>query len=142
MRDVLLPLMLTLTILVAACGPAKTYPGVDPDFSSNTIHEIKENLLTSGEFNVDGFVVAVLVCPPCPKGKLCQPCPPEAIVVSEIMKETQLDSLKNSDLRLFVDHAGQFEVGRRYRFSIRIADKNSGGDVLNDVDVVGFDPLP
>lgn len=134
------PWAIFFLLALVACMGSKTYPAVNPTFSSTTIHEIKEALLPSGEFNVEGFVIAISACPPCPTPGTCAPCPPETVTISELNK-TATDSLQNSDMVVFADKAGQFTVGRRYRFSILITERRTVEERFNDVELVGYGPI-
>ncbi len=127
-------------LALVACTGSKTYPTVNPTFSSTAIHEIKEALLSSGEFNIEGFVVEKSECPPCPTPGTCAPCPPETITISELNRPAT-DSLQNSDMVVFADKPDQFTVGRRYRFSILITERRTVEERFNDVELVGYSSI-
>ncbi len=48
------------------------------------------------------------VCPPCPKGALCKPCPPDAIFLTDSLQEKFKYALK---LNVHFGKTKQFKVG-------------------------------
>jgi len=40
---------------------------------------------------------------------------------------------------IFVENPEQFELGRKYRFSIKIMDYKTTGEPINDVELVGYE---
>jgi len=91
------------------------------------IHEIKQNKFTSGTYNTEGYVVEIYTCLPCPKAALCEPCTRDNIVISENNKLLETYTLSESEMILFANNPKQFDLGRKYRFSIKILDYKSTG---------------
>ena len=142
--------LLTIILVVIAAGVylyiqqsinienQRTYPATS-NFDTYNIREIKQNNFTSGNFNTEGYVVKIYTCPPCPKDALCKPCMRENIVVSENNQPLEAYSLTDEEIIIFVQYPNQFELGKKYRFSIKISDYKSTGEPINDIDLVGYD---
>lgn len=118
----------------------KTYPAAS-DFIYYQIHEIKQGKLGPGTYNTDGFVVKIYTCPSCPKGVFCKQCMRDNIVISEDKNELELYNLTEKELIIFVKNPKQFELGKKYRFSIKILDYKSTGEPINDIDLVGYESV-
>ncbi len=106
------------------------------------INEIKQNNFTSGNFNTEGYVVKIYTCPPCPNDPsagMCKPCDRDNIVISENNKILETYSLTENELIIFVENPKQFELGKKYKFSIKILDYKSTGEPINYIELVGYD---
>ena len=117
-----------------------TYPQIS-NFAFYPIHEIKLNKFNSGTYNTEGYVVKIYTCPPCPKGAQCKPCMRDNIVISENNKLLEVYSLSDEEMVLFADNPKQFELGEKYKFSIKILDYKSTGEPLNDVEIIEYNSL-
>jgi len=116
----------------------RSYPKIS-NFDFYQIHEIKQNNFTSGNFNTEGYVVKIYTCPPCPKGALCKPCMRDNIVISKNNKQLDAYYLTENELIIFVNNPKQFELGKKYNFSIKILDYKSTGEPINDIELVGYE---
>jgi len=69
--------------------------------------------------NIAGYIVKAYTCPSCPIGAQCKPCMGNNIVVSETnaLRQTY-DGLSSSEFILYTDQPTQFELGKKYLFSI------------------------
>lgn len=114
-----------------------TYPKTS-NFVFYPIHELKLNKFNSGTYNTDGYVVKIYTCPPCPKGSQCKPCMRDNIVISESNKLLEVYSLSDKEMILFANNSKQFDLGKKYKFSIKILDYKSTGEPINDVEIVGY----
>ena len=114
-----------------------TYPQTS-NFAFYPIHEIKSNKFNSGTYNTEGYVVKIYTCPPCPKGAQCKMCMRDNIVISENNKLLEAYSLSDKEMILFANSPKQFELGKKYKFSINILDYKSTGEQINDVEIVGY----
>jgi len=112
---------------------------VAADLTLYQIHEIKQGNFTSGDFNVEGYVVKIYACPQCPPDAACKPCMRDNIVISESNNPLDTYSLTDSELIVFTNNTGQFVLGGKYLFSIRIGDRNTTGEPINDIELVGYD---
>jgi len=115
-----------------------TYP-ITSNLDFYQINEIKQNNFTSGNFNTEGYVVKIYTCPPCPKGALCKPCMRENIVISKNNKQLDAYYLTENELIIFANNPKQFELGKKYKFSIKILDYKSTGKPINDIELVGYE---
>ena len=115
-----------------------TYPAIS-NFELRSIHEIKQNNFTLGNFNVEGYVVKIYTCPPCTRRALCKPCMQDNIVISENDQLLETYSLSDNEMILFVNNPKQFQLGGKYRFSVRLLDYKTTGESINDIELVGYD---
>ncbi len=118
----------------------RTYPQLS-NFAFYPIHEIKQNKFSSGTYNTEGYVAEIYTCPPCPKGKLCVPCMRDNIVISENNQILETYILSDKEMILFADNTKQFELGKKYRFSIKILDYKSTNESINDLEIIGYSLL-
>lgn len=92
--------------------------------------------------NIEGYVVKISTCPPCPEGYLCKMCMRDNILVSENNVLTETYQLTDSNIVIFTEQTKQFELGKKYKFSIKILDYKSINQNLNDVEIIGYESLP
>lgn len=113
-----------------------------PSSSTNPLYSIsdfKQSGHNSGNFNIEGYVVNIYTCPPCPKGAQCSICMKKNILVSENNKILETHDLTENDLIIFTDNPKQFELGKKYRFSIKILNYKTTLGPLNDLELIGYD---
>ena len=116
----------------------RTYPAsCDSNIIFYPINKIKQNNLASGTYNTEGFVVKIYTCPPCPKGVMCKRCMQDNIVISMDNKIHESYSLTENELIIFAKNPKQFELGKKYRFTIKILDYESTGEP--NIELVGYD---
>jgi len=137
-----------LTILIILGGiyyfrlVSKNTTNIDyPDTSKyilTPISKLKSIPLQPSIYYTEGYVVYGYECPPCPANDQCKPCMRNNIVISE--KSTLLESydLSDSELLIFTDNTQQFELGKKYRFLIRLLETKSTSEPLNDLELVWF----
>lgn len=127
MKPTLATATATVAALFAVClsacdtGPNfATYPGL-LDLPSATVVEVNTTAPVPGRYNVRATVVWVSVCW-CPKGAMCIPCQPDGLLLSESGAPQPVDGIAGEPNFLYVeaDDPEQFEVGRRYAFSIDV----------------------
>ena len=144
-KKLLIFLLIMLAIIISGCInkteiiEETSYPNTNQSNYSLNFVELKESNYTSGNFNVEGYVVKIYTCPPCQKGDICKPCMRNNIVISENNKVQDSYSLSSSELILFTDNPKQFELTKKYKFSIKITDYKSTGEPINDIDLLGYD---
>ncbi len=119
-------LMLPLVCLArsSAIPPAREYK---KDLPSYPISRINKAHLAAGQYNTEGYVVFISICPPCPKGAVCETCLKDHLLVSETNQISNLTAsrIREIDLVLFTGDLTQFKVGEKYKFSIEIPGKYS-----------------
>ena len=137
--------IIALILIVTGCTTinqtqtdVKTYPSIS-NFYFYSIHDLKQNNFSEGSYNTEGYVVKIYTCPPCPKGALCKMCMEPNIVISEENKLLDIYSLTEKELLIFTSNSKQFELGKKYRFSINITAHKSTGEPLNDIRLLGYD---
>lgn len=110
-------------------------------FNFYQIHELKQSNFTSGNFNIEGYVVEIETCPPCPLNPaagVCQPCS-DNVVISEnnILLKTYL--ITEKELIVFMENPERLELGKKYMFSVKILNRKSTAGPINDVELIGFE---
>ena len=118
----------------------RTYPE-GSNFSFYAIHDFKQKNLTPGTYNTEGYVVKIYVCLPCPKDALCKLCMKDNIVISENNKVLDTYSLTNTEMIVFADKPKQFEIGKKYKFSVKLLEYKSTGESINDIELVGYSSI-
>ena len=119
---------LSVIILVLALVGVYAYlidqPNIESTDGDNfySISDLKLNNLTTGEFIVEGYVVKIYTCPFCPKGQICKPCMKNNLIISENNNILENYFLTNKELIIFTDNVQPFELGQKYRFSVKILD--------------------
>ena len=104
-----------------------------------SISKINEKKLTGKVVRTEGYVVKIYRCPPCPKGVYCKPCMKNNAVIS--MENKQLESyvdLTEREIILFGDETEKLKRGKKYHFKIRITDRKSTGQSLNDIELLSY----
>ena len=142
-NTILILLALMLGIVLFGCdfqGTQRTYPTAS-NFDLYTIHDLKGGNFTSGNFNVEGYVVKIYTCPQCPQDASCKPCMKDNIVLSENNDLLEAYSLTENELVVFSNNTGQFKLGGKYRFSITIGDRKTTGEPINDIELIGYDSI-
>ncbi len=118
----------------------RTYPE-SSDFNFYSIRQLKGENLNSGTYNTEGYVVKKYECPPCPRGAMCKPCMEDNIVISETNKILDTYSLASDEMIIFVKDPNQFELGKRYSFSVNVRQSKSTSEPINDVELTGYSSL-
>ena len=116
----------------------RDYPTIQ-NFNFYSINEIKQKGLAIGTYNTEGYVVKIYECPRCPQWALCKACMGNNIVISQnnkILDEYTL--LTNNEIILFTNNPRQFELGKKYSFSINILDYKSTDEPINDIEIIGY----
>jgi hypothetical protein len=103
-----------------------------------SISNLKSIPLQSSIYYTEGYIVYRYECPPCPANDQCKPCMRNNIVISE--KSTPLKSydLSDTELLIFTDNPQQFELGKKYKFLIRLPETKSTSEPLNNFELVWF----
>jgi hypothetical protein len=103
-----------------------------------TFADLQNDDLTEGPFRIEGYVVQLYKCPPCPRGAMCKPCIGDHLVITDDVKETDPKLIKR--LWVFTDEPSHFEVGKRYSFQVKIRGKKQPHKPVQEVDLLAFDP--
>jgi len=119
----------------------KTYPNYLPECKTITVKEFLETtVLNENCYNIKGYISAMQVCPPCPKGANCKPCPPDGIYITDQFQKNH--NYKNS-LKLMVEFkkTNQFKIGDYGIYSFLASDKNiktDKGKMLYNYRLLGY----
>lgn len=144
-------LLITLTVIVLVLSGTfiyqstgsntaitnKDYPTTQ-NFNVYSIGDIKQRNLAIRTYNTEGYVVKRYECPPCPPGAQCKPCMKDNIVISENNKLLDTYTLTNSEIIVFANNPKQFELGKKYSFSVKLLDSKSTNEPINDIELVGY----
>ena len=140
-----------LTILIAAvclmCAPSfsqapAVYAFQDPTQTPPprlTFSDLKRNDSIKGPFIIVAFVIQTYKCPPCPPNAMCKPCLGDHIVVTDNIDEK--DPALIQRLRIYTDKPEQFELKKKYSFTVRTRGKTAPGHPLEEVDLISFEPV-
>ena len=104
-----------------------------------TFEDLQKNDGVEGPFRIEGFVIDIYKCPPCPPQAMCKPCIPDNIVVTDNIGEKDLSRIKR--LRISTDKPEQFELKKKYIFTVKVKGKVPSGRAIQDVDLISFEPM-
>jgi hypothetical protein len=104
-----------------------------------TFGDLKRNDSIRGPFIVAGFVIQIYKCPPCPPGAICKPCLGDHIVVTDNMNEKDAASIQR--LRIFTDKPEQFELNKKYSFTVKTRGKTTSSHPIEEVTLISFEPV-
>jgi hypothetical protein len=104
-----------------------------------TFNDLQRNDSIEGPFRIVGAVIDIYKCPPCPAGAMCKPCIPDNIVVTDNLDEKDLSKIKR--LRISTDKPEQFELKKKYTFTVKVKGKVPSGRAIQDVDLISFEPV-
>ena len=74
--------------------------------------------------------------PPYPAGTMCKPCPGDPIVVTDNIDEKDPALIKR--LRIFANEPGQFELKKKYLFTVKVRGKLLNRRPIHDVNLISF----
>src|SRR5438093_85205 len=77
-----------------------------------TFEDLKKNDGIEGQFRIEGYVLDIYKCPPCPPGVMCKPCIPDNLVITDAADPKDLSKINR--LRIFTDKPEQFELKKKY----------------------------
>ena len=141
----------TLIILITAaclmCAPSFSLAPAVSAFQDKsqtppprlTFNDLKRNDSIKGTFIVVAFVIQTYKCPPCPPNAMCKPCLGDHIAVTDNLDEK--DPARIQRLRIFTDKPEQFELQKKYSFTVRTRGKTAPGHPIEEVDLISFEPV-
>lgn len=133
-----LTMMVLLSCLAATLSLAQD-KNVVPKPPVITFAGLQKSDLDEGPFRIEGFVMQVYECPPCPEGAQCKPCLGDHVVITDNLQEKDPALIKR--LRIFNKQPDDFVVGRKYSFLVKVRGKIHAGRAVEDVDLIGSMPL-
>jgi len=104
-----------------------------------TFEDLKKNDGIEGQFRIEGYVLDIYKCPPCPPRAICKPCIPDNLVITDAADPKGLSKINR--LRIFTDKAEQFELKKKYSFTVNLKNKVPAAHAITDVHLVSFEPL-
>ena len=104
-----------------------------------TFSDLQRNDSIEGPFRIEGYVIDIYKCPPCPPQAMCKPCIPDNIVVTDNIDEKDVSRIKR--LRISTDKPEQFELKKKYTFTVKVKGKAPPGHAIQDVDLISFEPV-
>ncbi len=72
---------------------------------------------------------------------MCKPCIPAYLDITDTEDATKHPSASDARLRVFVKNPTQFERGKRYLFSVKIAGQRKAGEKVEQVELIGYDAV-
>ena len=84
-----------------------------------SVGEFKQAKVPLGSYKIQGYLVDIFTCPPCPKEGLCSPCPPDYIVISDKEKKNE-DRVAEDELVISyaIVNAEKLSRGKKYLFTV------------------------
>lgn len=135
----------TLTIALTLAGLLVTLsfsqdrePGEKPPLL--TFEDLKKNDGIEGQFRIEGYVIDIYKCPPCPPGAMCKPCIPDNIVITDAADEKDLSKINR--VRIFTDKTKQFELKKKYSFVVKVKGQIPTGRPIENVELIAAKELP
>ncbi|HYV24148.1 MAG TPA: hypothetical protein VE969_02840 [Pyrinomonadaceae bacterium] len=104
-----------------------------------TFDDLKKNDGIEGQFRIEGYVLDIYKCPPCPPRAMCKPCIPDNVVITDTAEPKDLSKVNR--LRVFTEKPEQFEQKKKYSFTVKLKQPFPAGQAINTVDLVSFEPL-
>ena len=113
-----------------------------PESPIYQIKDFKSRNLKSGVLRIEGYIVKIYTCPPCPEGASCKPCMEDNIVISENNKIIEnYSQVARTELIVFVKNPREFKLGRKYKLLVKIRDVKSTLEPINDLELVSYELL-
>jgi hypothetical protein len=135
---------LTLLILFALAGLLATVSfSQDQDSPKKppllTFHDLKNADGIEGTFRIEGYVIDIYKCPPCPPRAMCKPCIPDNIVITDAADAKDLSKINR--LRISTDKPEQFELKRKYSFVVKVKGQIPAGRPIENVELIAAKEL-
>lgn len=105
-----------------------------------TFADLENHNSSVANFRIVGVVLDTYKCPPCPAGAMCKPCIGDHIVITD--ESGQKDPTLIKRLRIFNEKPEQFQLKRKYQFTVKVRGKLQPGQPIRDVDLVSSAALP
>jgi len=90
-------------------------------------------------FKIEGFVIQIYACPPCPRGAMCKPCIGDHIVATDNPEEKDANLVRR--LRIFTSKPEQFDLKKKYSFTVKLRHKAQKGRPIEEVELLRFDQV-
>ena len=134
-----MPKKLYLIIFVLVCLMSTAAFSQTPMPPLLTFNDLQKYDVNKANFKIAGYVIETYKCPPCPPNAQCKPCLGNHIVITNKADQKNLSMIKL--LRIFTDNPKQFELKKKYLFTVKIRGKIETGHAIEDVDLTHFDTL-
>jgi hypothetical protein len=113
-------LLLLLLPVCASAGTGRRQPTPAPPEPVLTVEQYIRLAEKPGRYVVEGFAVAIEICPPCPAGATCEYCRPDNVLVADSPKPDLGAAVPAAAYLLFHPADHKLEQGRRYRFWVDV----------------------
>jgi hypothetical protein len=104
-----------------------------------TFDDLQKNDGVEGSFRIEGYVINIYKCPPCPAGMQCKPCIPDNIDVTDNIKEQDMSRIRR--LRIFTDKTEQFELKKKYSLVVKVKGQIPKGRPIENVELIAAKEL-
>jgi hypothetical protein len=101
-----------------------------------TFEDLQKNDGVEGSFRIEGFIINIYKCPPCPAPMQCKPCLGDHVVVTDNVDEKDPALIKR--LRIFTDKPEKFEMKKKYSFVVKVKGQIPKGRAIENVDLISF----
>lgn len=91
-------------------------------------------------FRIEGYVLDIYHCPPCPPHAMCKPCIPDNITLTDSDDWSNLSSLKR--LRVYTERTDEFKLKGKYILTVRVKGNLQAGKPVESVDLVASSGEP
>lgn len=132
--------MLTLACLASTLSFAQDRkPVQEPPLI--TFAQLNRSDLDDGPFRIDGYVVQIYKCPPCPEGAMCKPCLGDHLVITDNPDERDPALIRR--LRIFAKRPAleEIETAKKYSFLVKVKGRLHDGKPLEEADLISAVPL-
>lgn len=127
-----------LLIAVLICSLATISLSQDQSTIGNppslTFTDLQTGERAEAPFRIEGFVIDISKCPPCPPGAVCKPCLGDHLVATDRLDDK--DPLRR--LRIFTANPDQFAINKSYVFTVKVRGRKQPGRAIDQVDLLGF----
>ena len=105
----------TAAVLEPGCGGLASYSG-----KVHSVNELNRANLGGGEHVVEGYVILMHRCPPCPPGAQCALCPREHIVVADRPGALEGWARQRPDWLILGPPSEELVEQQRYRLRVQL----------------------
>ncbi len=91
-------------------------------------------------FQIEGYVLDIYKCPPCPPRGMCKPCIADNVTLTDTDDRSDLSNLKR--LRVFTEETDKFVMNGKYIVTVRVKGTPKMGDAIDSVDLISIDTTP
>ena len=88
-------------------------------------------------FRIEGYVIDIYKCPPCPPHAMCKPCIADNITIVDT--DDWKDMSKLNRLRIYTDQTDKFVTKGKYLLTVQVKGNLAAGHTIEAVDLVSIE---